>query len=444
LYTRTLSRSDFGTYIIVKTNSELFTYVLYFGLPSAVARLYFDYRNTRRHFDYMSSITSFFLINLLVFGAICALWGPKIWSALSPETPPMPYLWFSIAIAAAGFFASLGPLWLRLEERVHAFVSAQFSTAVVLVVAAFVALVILHLGLGGLVGAIVLSSGCSALVLPWLFGRRFRPAIEYRHISESLAFGVPIMLGYVAYFVLNRTGTVILQRYVPSSEIAVFGLAQQLAMVVTVAGVAFGKALQPAVFSADASAAMEVLERMGLLFILTMFCTTATVFLFASEILSFVAPQGYQAAYGILLIIGWANLAYSLNLISGTVLLYERRPKTSVTVSTLGAVCSAALGLWLIPLSGLRGAAIATAFAFFIMTLSGQCAARRITGRSQLGPIMLALAAAGLVAALAAWLRQQSLPVLPMLGLKGGIAAIVCTAAYLLVRLQERPKACVL
>lgn len=443
LYTRTLSRPDFGTYVIIKTNSELFTYVLYFGLPSAVARLYFDYRSTGRHFDYMSSVASFFLINLLVFGGICALWGPQIWSVLSPKTPAMPYLWFSVAIAAVGFFASLGPLWLRLEERVHAFVSAQICTAVVLVAVAAVALAVLHLGLDGLIGAMVLSSGCSALVLPWLFGRRFRPTIEFRHVSESLRFGAPIMLGYVAYFVLNRTGTVILQRYVSSGEIAVFGLAQQLATVVTVAGVAFGKALQPAVFGAEAATAMEVLERMGQLLILVMFCTTAAVVLFASEILSLVAPRGYQAAYGILLIIAWANLAYSLNLISGTALLYEKRPKTSVAVSTFGALCSAALGLWLIPLFGLRGAAIATALAFLTMTLSGQWAARRVTGRSQFGPIILALAAAALLAALAAWLQHQGLPALAMLGLKGVIAVMVFAAAYLFSRAQDRTKACV-
>lgn len=443
LYTHTLSRPDFGNYVIVKTNSELFTYVLNFGLPSAVARLYFDYRNTERHFDYMSSIASFFVINLLVFGGICAFWGRDIWSALSPNTPTMPYLWFSVAIAAVGFFANMGPLWLRLEERVHAFVSAQICTAVVLVAAAFVALAVLHLGLPGLIGAMVLSSGCSALVLPRLFGRRFRPAIQSCHVIESLRFGAPIMLGYIAYFALNRTGTVILQRHVPSGEIAVYGLAQQLATIVTIAGVALGKALQPAVFGAEVSEAMEVLERSGQVLILTMFCATTTVVLFASEILSLVAPRGYEAAYDVLLIIAWANLAYSLNLISGTALLYERRPKTSVAVSTFGAVCCVALGLCLIPLLKLRGAAIATALAFLTMTLAGQWAARRVTGRSQFRPIVLALAVAGLVAGLAAWLQQQTLPMITVLGLKVGIAVMIFAAAYLFSRLQGRTKPCV-
>src|SRR3954462_15264518 len=62
MYTRTLSQGDFGIYVIVKANAEIFTYVLYFGLPSAVTRLYFDYRQANEQFSYLSSIANFFLL----------------------------------------------------------------------------------------------------------------------------------------------------------------------------------------------------------------------------------------------------------------------------------------------------------------------------------------------------------------------------------------------
>ena len=39
LYTRTLTQTEFGTYVAVRTNIDILTYLLHFGLVSAVARV---------------------------------------------------------------------------------------------------------------------------------------------------------------------------------------------------------------------------------------------------------------------------------------------------------------------------------------------------------------------------------------------------------------------
>jgi O-antigen/teichoic acid export membrane protein len=442
LYTRTLSQTEFGNYVIVRTNAELFTYLLYFGLPSAAARVYFDHRKIGRHVEYMRSVVNLFMVSLLVFGCICYLWGGKLWELLSPNTPTVPNLWFSVAIAAISFFATLGPLWLRLENRVHAFVTVQICASLVLALAACVALVTLHAGLFGLVAALLISSAASSLVLPWLFGGRFRPAIEVSHVSESLRFAAPVVVSYVAYFVLNRTGTVILQRHVAADQIAIFGLAQQLAMMVTMVGTAFGKAMQPAVYAAEPVEAEQLLRRSGHMLILLMFGITSLLMLFGWEGFSLVAPSNYAAGFEIFLILAWANLAYSFNLISSTALFYNRRPKTSVAISILGAVLSAAFGLWLIPQQRLQGAAFAAAAAFFLMTVVGQWVSRRLTGHSHLGAMLLTLLATAALAALASWFRRQGFSMVTAVCLKSVVAALACGIAYAMVRTSQRARSC--
>src|SRR5450631_2521882 len=305
LYMRTLSQPEFGNYVIVKTNAELFTYVLFMGLPSAAARVYFDNKRIGRHVAYMGSVINLFLFNLAAFGAVFYFWGDRIWKLLSPATPTIPYLWFSVALASTSFFASMGPLWLRLEGRVHAFVTVQIGSSVVLAAAVAVALMVLHEGLRGLIFAMLISSACSGLVLPWLFGRRYRPRIEISHVTESLRFAAPIVIGYVAYFVLNRIGTVILQRHVASDQIAIFGLAQQLAMMVTIVATAFGKAVQPAVYAAEPATARDLLDRSGQMLIVLMFGFTSCLVLFAWEALSVVAPRSYAPSFEIFLILAW-------------------------------------------------------------------------------------------------------------------------------------------
>lgn len=433
LYTRTLTQGEFGSYVIVKANVEILSCLLHFGLVSAVSRAYFDYRKVGQHIEYLSSVVLLFGCILLAAMGLLALWGDTLWALLSPSVPASPYLWYSVAIAAAAFCASLSTTWLRLEGRVAAFASLQLTAAAVLAMVAFVNLTALELGLPGLLIALFASSLLSAAALPWLFGRQFRPTLRWQHARESMHYAIPIVAGLIAYFVLNRISTLILQRHVSVEQIAVFGLAQQLAMLVGIAATAFGKAMQPAVFAADPTQAPELMRRSALTLIALMFSVSCLVLLFASDIVAVVAPPSYGHSHEILLILIVASFVYSLSLISDTALLYHRRPRTSAAVSITGAALSATLALWLIPRFGLHGAAFAIAGAFFALTLLGHTLARRLTGQSYLREMGLALGAACLVAVFAAWLQRRGLPLATSIGIKFALASLVLGMMILLL-----------
>jgi O-antigen/teichoic acid export membrane protein len=430
LYTRTLSQAEFGTYIIVRANTEIFGYLLYFGLPSAVARVYFDHQKSGQQIAYINSVLVFFGLNLTFCGLLLALWGKDFWALLSPDTPADPYMFYSVAIAATGFVSTLGSLWLRLDGRAKAFAVLQLATSVVLTIGALLNLVVFKLGLPGLLLALLASSASAGLVLPQLLGRSFRLHVQWRHIQESLRYAGPILVGYVAYFVLNRISTLILQRHVPLDQIAVFGLAQQLAMMLTVAAAAFGKAQQPAVFAAEPAQAAQVLARSGALLRTLMLGLTCVLVLCASDLFRLMAPRSYGNGLSILLILLLANFAYSFSQVSDTALLYHRRPKTSVLVSIGGAVLSTSLSLWLVPAYQLTGAALAIAVTFTAMSLCSHWLAWRVTGRSYLVPMLWALTGATMLTLFAAWLPDMELSLLAASGLKLAVGAAALATIY--------------
>lgn len=442
LYTRTLSQAEFGTYVIVRANTEIFSYLLYFGLPSAVARVYFDYRKTGQQTEYLSSILLFFSLNLGLCSTLLALWGSNLWALLSPGTPVHPYMLYSFAIAAMGFLSTLGGLWLRLDGRARAFAALQVATSVVLAGCAVLNLLVFGLGLQGLLLALLASSACASLVLPWLLGRGFRPHLRWAHIQATLRYAGPIFVGYIAYFLLNRISTLVLQRHVAVDQIAVFGLAQQLAMMITVAATAFGKAQQPAVFSAEANTVNEVLARSGALLRGLMLGVTGALLLGASDLFRLMAPKSYSGGLEILLILLIANFAYSFSLVSDTSLLYHRRPKTSVAVLFVGALLSAALSLWLVPTYHLIGAALSIAITFVVMALLSHWLAWRITGQSYLAPMLLGLAAASMLAAFAAWLPLQGLSLLGAGAVRLCMGATLLGAGYLILSRRQITSSC--
>ena len=442
IYTRTLSQADFGSYVVVKANIEIISCLMHFGLVSAVSRLYFDHSKDGRQVEYLSSVVTLFLVNLGLCVAVVLLFGDKLWSMLSPGVPTNPLLWFSLAIAAASFFSMLGLTWLRLEGRAVAVAAVQVTAALVLGLASFGALVWLDLGLPGLLTAFLASTLLSALVVPWRFGRKFRLRWQPQHVRESLQYAAPIVVGLASYFVLNRVGTLILQHYVPLEEIAVYGLAQQLAQLVVIAGAAFGKAMQPAIFSATVEAVPAILGRGARMLYSLQAVVACAVCLFAADIVALVAPRNYNTSYDILLILLVAAFVYTLNLVSDTVFLSRRKPKTSASISLFGAFLCAALGALLIPRYGVLGAAFGTLIAFIAMTLTGHEIARRLTGYSYM-PIMLgALGCVVGTALLSHWLHELTISWFSAFGVKLAVATALIGAWLRPLFKKTQPEQC--
>ncbi|CAN7273482.1 lipopolysaccharide biosynthesis protein [Brevundimonas sp. LjRoot202] len=438
LYTRALPQAEFGAYVIVRANIEILGYVLTLGLLSAVSRLYFDHKKSGRPREYFNSILTAFFVILLVAAGLIALWGDPVWRLLAPSTPSQPYIWYSLAVAAVSFTAGLGSVWLRLDSRVNTFVTVQIIAAAALATAAWFNLIVLKLELSGLLIAFVIGYLPATAVLLFRIGTKLRPAsADASDIRTSLVYGLPFVVSYVAFFLLNRFSVMTLQHHVPIDQIAIFGLAQQLALLITVVSQSFGKAMQPAVFGADAEHAPEVLRRSSRLFILLIFGAAGCVVMFSREIVQITAPAAYLSGLNILLVLLIAGFIYSLNLVSNTALEYHRRPKTAAAVSVVGAVMSVILGLALIPRYQLMGGAIATLGAYFATSLASHIMAYRLTRQSHFGQMGMTLAALCGLALLALWPGWQGMALPVAVVAKLAVVGTVFLAVFALYAPQR-------
>lgn len=359
LYTRALTPQEFGMYVAVRANIDILTYLIHLGLPSATGRLYLVHKERGEEHAFLSTLMTFFLGMLAMLSLAAWAWGDTLWGWLSPETPADPNLAFAVLIAAVNFPAAIASIWLRMEQRVVATVSLQVGASLLLALIVTTNLLYLETGLDGILVALALSPIGSVAALVVLFGRRFRLRIEARHLCSALGYAMPMLVGYVAYFVLNRVSTLVLQRHASLVEVGVFGLAQQLSLIVGIAIASFGMALQPAVYREPPEQAMRTLRQAGRLLVLLGFGISSLLVLFADDLLRVVAPQSYGEALPILLILIFGNALNAFILIYDTAVLYHRRPKTSVAISLAGAALSTALALTLVEDHLLFGAAVA-------------------------------------------------------------------------------------
>ena len=383
LYTRALSQAQFGEYVAVRANIDILVYALHLGIPSAVSRLYFDRRKAGEQYAYMSSVLWLFLTTLALLAGISLIWGEPLWRLLSPAVPVQPALPFALAISAVSFLGALAVIWLRAEGKVGAVVGLQMGASATMAAVATAAMVVGHMRLEGILLAMLVSAFVPATALPVLLGRRFRLLPRRIDLVQTLKFALPVMVGYLAYFVLNRFSTLLLQRHVSSEELAVFGLAQQLSMIIAMASTAFGTALQPMIFSSDVTHVNESLAKAGRLMMLMMTAVLTVLLLFAHELFDLVAPHGYSHGLIAMTVLAVGNFTLAATLVSETALLYHHKVKTSVIISILSALAAAVLGLWLVPMHHVTGGALAVSGGLLVRMVMSQWAAWRITGLSR-------------------------------------------------------------
>jgi O-antigen/teichoic acid export membrane protein len=431
LYTRALSQAEFGHYVAVRANIDILTYALHLGIPSAVARLYFNHRRAGEQHAYISSVLWMFLATLTVLSGILLFLGETLWSLLSPGVPAQPALSFALAISTAGFLAAISVIWLRSEGRVIAVIGLQLGAAAVMAAVAIAALLVAETGLDGILLALFVSALVPATALPALLGRRFLWRPRRADVVQTLKFALPVLIGYLAYFVLNRFSTLLLQRHVTSEELGVFGLAQQLSMIVAMACTSFGAALQPMIFGSDAAHVNDALARAGRLLLLMMTAVFATLMLFAHELIAIVAPHGYGRGLEAMTVLAVGNFTLAATLVSETALLYHHKIKASVTISIASAVTAAGLGLWLVPTHHVAGGALAVAGGFLVRMLMSQWAAWRVTGTARWRPALGGTAAAAGIGWAA--LQIQALPLAPpaLVGVKAAALALIGIALFL-------------
>ncbi|MBT8568323.1 oligosaccharide flippase family protein, partial [Polynucleobacter paneuropaeus] len=225
LYTRMLSQEQFGEFVVFRANTEIITYIVFMGLPSAIGRLYFQYKKNNEQIEYLTSVLLFSILSISLVCALIYLFGPGIWRSVYPEVSVEPYLFLSVLVAITSFYSSIGSLWLRMDEKILLFIEYQLLATLVLIGVVYLNLVVLGMGLKGVIFAMFLSASCSIFIIPLGLKGQFKFRLKLKYISESVKYGYPIMLGYFAYYLINRSSILILGHNVTLSQIAIFGLA---------------------------------------------------------------------------------------------------------------------------------------------------------------------------------------------------------------------------
>jgi O-antigen/teichoic acid export membrane protein len=370
VYTRHLTRADYGTAELLVTTVILVSIVARLGVGEALVRFHFLDADPERRRALARTATGVLLAVTTVLAGVVAIFaGPLSEWLLGSEQAAV------MRATALGLWAftnlELAYALLRVEERARAYALASL-TNVALTVALTVWLVVVRdEGALGLVAGNYVASAVVLLGLWWVLRDALGIGIgriDRRQLGPMLRFGLPTVPAEVSVFAMFFVDRLWLYRYASPDEAGLYSLSVKLAGVVVFTVRAFQYAWPPLAFSiADDAEASRVYARVTTYYVLFTGVVVAGLALLGRWLVRLLAAPEFFAAHEALpwVALGWG--LYGLFLV-----LVAMAARAQVTVRNFpAALCGLAANVALLALLvgplGITGAGVALVGAYVVM-----------------------------------------------------------------------------
>src|SRR3954469_12021529 len=369
LYTRHLTRADYGTAELILTTIILCSILLRLGLGEAFVRFHYLNEDTARRRELARTATGTLLAVTTVAAIVIAVLAEPVSRALLGTSQPD-----VVRAGALGLWAftnlELAYALLRVEERARAFAIASLANVALTVVLTVWLVVVEDQGALGLVLGNYAASAVVLLGLWWVerdaLGLPSRPQLR-----PMLRFGLPTVPAEVSVFALFFVDRLWLYRFESAGEAGLYSLSVKLAGIVVFTVRAFQYPWPPRAYSiADDAEAARVYARITTYYVLfTGFVVAGLALLGRWVVRIFAAPEFFAAHEALPWVaLGWA--LYGLFLV-----LVAMAGRAQVTVRNApAALCglgvNVALLAALVPSLGIAGAGVALAGAYAVMLVA--------------------------------------------------------------------------
>ena len=365
LYTRYLTKTDYGFAEVLFAAVVFASIVVRFGLLEAILRFYY---RAGENPDAVVASTFAGLFWLSTIGALLALPLAGSLSELLLEEP------------APGLMRiAIGGLWVltmwefmltlfRLEERARAFFLTTILNVLAAIALTVVLVVVLEEGARGLLIGSYASGGAFVLVLIAMQWRRLSLRFDPALLRRLVRFGLPTMPAEVSLYALNFADRLIILRSLGAAKAGLYSLGVKFAQAVNVLVRGFQLAWPPLAYSIrEDGEARRVYATVVTLFVAGCAWAVAGMWLFSRWIVRALAAPKFFDSFEVIGLISVAVTLYALYLVLVVILGRTGRTELNLPAAVGGLVVNVALNLALVPPLGIVGAGLALVASYLVV-----------------------------------------------------------------------------
>ncbi len=369
IYTRHLTRADYGTADLLLTLVILVSIVIRLGLIEAFVRFYYEDADPERRDRVARSATGVILGVTTVVSIVCAIFaGPLSDLILGFRDTNL----MLITVLGLWSFTNLEMAYalLRVDERAGTFLRASLVNVTITIGLSVYLVVFRNDGAQGLLAGNFIASTVVLLGLLVVLRRRIGlpHRIDTERLRPMLRFGLPTVPAEVSVFALNIVDRAYLYRVESQGAAGLYSLAVKLATVVVLVTRAFQYAWPPLAYSiTDDEEARRFYSLVATYYVLFTGLIVAALTLLGRWGLRLLTTPRFYAAFDALpwVALGWA--LYGLFLVLVVMAGRAKVTTRNFPAALAGLVVNVGLLLVLVPPLGIAGAGLALCGAYVVM-----------------------------------------------------------------------------
>lgn len=367
VYTRYLTRADYGTADLLLTLVILLSLVIRLGLVEAFVRFYYDDADRDERDRVARAATGLVLIATTITALLAAAFaGPLSQLVLGFRDTTL----MLITVLGLWSFTNLEMLYaiLRVDERAGTFIRASLVNVTLTVSLSVYLIVGREQGAQGLLTGNFAASTIVLLGLLWVLRQRISLRIDRLRLPAMLRFGLPTVPAEVSVFALNIVDRLYLYRVESEDSAGLYSLAVKLSAVVILATRAFQYAWPPLAYSIrDDEQARRFYALVATYYVVIAGFVVAALTLLGRWAVRLLAAPDFFAAH---VALPWVALGWALYGLFLVLVVMAGRVKVSTRTfpaALAGLVVNLVLLVVLVPALGIAGAGIALCGAYVVM-----------------------------------------------------------------------------
>ncbi len=374
VYMRCLSPEDYGVLSILGIMSMVFSGLILQALPTASFRFYsFDHgEDDRERLDVISTTYMYLLIcSLLLYTVLFAL-SPSLSALFFKEGNFSNFI--RIVLVTDFLNCASNIPFVILRARLLSGWAAGIALCRVLVGTCLIIwfVVVRDMGIVGVLYANLIMGGAIFLLAPLItvvVHRTLSFHISVDKLKRMLAFGLPIVPGMFAGWIMQSADRYFLEHFSTRSQLGLYSIGFSFASILSFAFVEPFRKTWPAIFypKAKEGDAGEVFSRFVTYFMLVGFIGALAIICCSEHLILLMGPEDYWNAYNVVPILVTGILVHGTQTTVNMGLFIKNKTIYAPLIVIAAALSNIVLNALLIPKFGMMGAATGTLLSYLIM-----------------------------------------------------------------------------
>ncbi len=360
VYTRVLSPGDYGALDIITVVASIVNLSVALEVSQGLARLYSDAKEPDTKFGLASTALWFTIACYALFGIVALVFAQPVseWCFGKAGLETEFRIGVFYMVCAGIFYISQNQFRWEMRSKEYA-ITSIFMTLVSAGLAVGLAWGA-EMGLQGFLWGMALGSLAGTLFGGWCLRNSFGFRFETGLLRKMLAFSIPLIPSGVAVWVNNYISRIMINTSMTLDDVGLYGIGFRLASVAGLLMIGFQTSLTPLIYRYHAEPQTPAqLARIFRIFVSGALLATVALSLFAKDCLVLMTtPQFYAGAEVVVYLVPAVFLSQMYLFMPGVAI--AKQTHWYIWINITGALVNLGLNLLLIPLMGIKGAALAS------------------------------------------------------------------------------------